>query len=185
MFYARPNFTPSRYIVVGLPLNRKDQTWYNPPKLIDIVDVLNRLQLSFGSKIVQDPDVHAQAEKSRRFSKYVFPRQYGLANASMFEVSKYEPSYVPDFADRDSEIERLGPCKTPKRVKAVLPLLEKLIWRHGKCKYRLLRDRSCPSKVLSQPGTASSLVHRILADCSLVENGMDGTLILVRMPVRL
>lgn len=105
MFYARPNFTPSRYIVVGLPLNRKDQSWYNPPKLTDIVDVLNRLQLSFGSKIVQDPDLHAQAEKSRRFSKYVFPRQYGLANASMFEVSKYEPSYIPDFADRDNEIE--------------------------------------------------------------------------------
>ncbi|KAJ3720782.1 hypothetical protein DFJ43DRAFT_1004797, partial [Lentinula guzmanii] len=102
-----------------------------------------------------DPDPHAQAEKNRRLSKYVFPRQFGLGSPFLFEVSKYEPSYIPDFADRDNEIEKLGPCKTPKRLKAVLPLLDKLIWRHGKCKYRLLRDLACPSRVPSQRGASS------------------------------
>ncbi|KAE9405114.1 hypothetical protein BT96DRAFT_748850, partial [Gymnopus androsaceus JB14] len=93
-----------------------------------------------------DVNPRVQAEQSRRLAKYIFPRQYGLANAFMFEVKKWEPSYIPDFMDREAEIQRLGSCKTPKRLKGVLPLMEKLIWRHGKCKYQLLRDRACPSK---------------------------------------
>ncbi|KAJ3714153.1 hypothetical protein C8R42DRAFT_591720, partial [Lentinula raphanica] len=97
-----------------------------------------------------NPDSHAQAEKSRRLSKYIFPRQYGLSSAFVYEVSKYDPSHIPDFADRDNEIERLGHCKTPKRLKDILTLMDKLLWRHGKCKYRLLRDLACPSKVSSQ-----------------------------------
>jgi len=40
-----------------------------------------------------------------------------------------------------------GPVKTPKRLKPVLPLLEKMIWRHAKCGYKPLRDKVCPSKV--------------------------------------
>jgi hypothetical protein len=26
--------------------------------------------------------------------------------------------------------------------------LEKMIWRHGKCGYKPLRDKACPSKVI-------------------------------------
>ncbi|KAJ7744318.1 hypothetical protein B0H14DRAFT_463334 [Mycena olivaceomarginata] len=34
-----------------------------------------------------------------------------------------------------------------ERLKEVIPLLEKLLWRHGKCGYKPLRDYACPSKV--------------------------------------
>jgi hypothetical protein len=36
--------------------------------------------------------------------------------------------------------------KTPKRVNPALDLLEKLIWRHGKCAYKPLRDKLCPAR---------------------------------------
>jgi hypothetical protein len=39
-----------------------------------------------------------------------------------------------------------GPCKTPKSLKNVLPMLDKLLWYHGKCTYKLLRNKVCPSK---------------------------------------
>jgi hypothetical protein len=41
-----------------------------------------------------------------------------------------------------------GACKTPKRLREILSLLEKMIWRHGKCGYKPLRDKACPSKVI-------------------------------------
>jgi hypothetical protein len=37
---------------------------------------------------------------------------------------------------------------TPKRLKDVVPLVDKLLWRHSKCPYKLLLDKFCPSKVL-------------------------------------
>ncbi|KAG2060492.1 hypothetical protein BDR06DRAFT_966976 [Suillus hirtellus] len=52
----------------------------------------------------------------------------------------------PNFTDREHEIQLLGTCKTPKQLKDVLMLLEKMIWCHGKCYYKLLRDKVCPSE---------------------------------------
>jgi hypothetical protein len=40
-----------------------------------------------------------------------------------------------------------GSRKTPKRLKPVLKLLDTMIWRHGKCAYKALRDKVCPTKV--------------------------------------
>lgn len=69
---------------------------------------------------------------------------------------------MPDYSDRELEIKVLlldlphqpsnlsqtkGPCKTPKRLKDTLRLLETMIWRHGKCGYKPLCDKACPSKV--------------------------------------
>ncbi|KAL0579065.1 Telomerase reverse transcriptase, partial [Marasmius crinis-equi] len=91
-------------------------------------------------------------KNARHLAKYIFSRQYGIPSAFVFfKFSEREAYKVPDFVNREGDIQKLakskGPkTKTPKRLKEVLPMLDKLIWRHGKCKYRLLRDRTCPSK---------------------------------------
>ncbi|KDQ59313.1 hypothetical protein JAAARDRAFT_127533, partial [Jaapia argillacea MUCL 33604] len=95
-----------------------------------------------------DPDPRKQMEDTRHLAKYVFPRQFGLSSPFSFDGQQKTQSYqLPDFGDREEEIKKRGPCKTPKRVKTALELLEKLIWRHGKCGYKPLRDKACPSRV--------------------------------------
>ena len=37
--------------------------------------------------------------------------------------------------------------KTPKRINGALDLFEKLVCRHGKCGYKPLLNKACPSKV--------------------------------------
>ncbi|KAJ7227315.1 hypothetical protein GGX14DRAFT_347245, partial [Mycena pura] len=95
-----------------------------------------------------DPDPRKQMDNARNLAKYVFPRQYGLASPFKFQTSPRESLNLPDFSDRENEIKALGPCKTPKRLRDVIPMLEKLLWRHGKTRYKLLRDHACPSKVI-------------------------------------
>ncbi|KAJ6576632.1 hypothetical protein DFH09DRAFT_914408, partial [Mycena vulgaris] len=85
-----------------------------------------------------DPDPRKQTDDARHLAKYVFARQYGLANPFRFHTSKWESFKIPNFNDREQEIK--GAFKTPRRLKEVIPLLEKMIWRHGKCGYRPLRD---------------------------------------------
>ena len=43
--------------------------------------------------------------------------------------------------------QKLASRKTPKRLKQAVDLLEKTLWHHGKCRYKLLRNLACPSKV--------------------------------------
>jgi hypothetical protein len=128
-------------------------------------DILNVLNPCFhrASKIqFQARDRHKRMEDARHLSKYVFPREYGLATvfASATKAYKY-----PDFADREDEIKvrveyalhylqllrhdmkKAPPSKTPKRVKFALDLLDKMIGRHGTCSYKTLRDITCPSNV--------------------------------------
>ncbi|KAG0702505.1 hypothetical protein DFH29DRAFT_774015, partial [Suillus ampliporus] len=102
-----------------------------------------------------DPDPRQEAQNARLLSKYIFPLQYGLSNVFSQPSAAKEIYKQPNFADRELEIgvrmnvplQVLGTCKTPKRLKDVLVLLEKMIWRHGKCGYKPLRDQVCPSKV--------------------------------------
>ncbi|KAJ6513096.1 hypothetical protein C8R45DRAFT_813124, partial [Mycena sanguinolenta] len=93
-----------------------------------------------------DPDQREQMDHARHLAKYVFARQYGLASPFKFQLSKYEAFKFPNFDDREHAIKGSS-FKTPRRLKEVIPLLEKLLWRHGKCAYKLLRDHACPSKV--------------------------------------
>ncbi|OSX57793.1 hypothetical protein POSPLADRAFT_1155955, partial [Postia placenta MAD-698-R-SB12] len=95
-----------------------------------------------------DPDPVARAEDVRHLSKYVFPRQYGLASPFVSsERPVFQPQKAPDYLEREVEIQKKGPCKTPKRLKPILDLLDKVIWKHGKCRYKSLLDMACPSKV--------------------------------------
>ncbi|EGN91919.1 hypothetical protein SERLA73DRAFT_17315, partial [Serpula lacrymans var. lacrymans S7.3] len=94
-----------------------------------------------------DPDPRKQAADVRHLAKYVFPLQFGLSNVfSKMVNARYQPRRLPDFSDRENEIKRLGKCKTPKRLREVMRLLDKVLWRHGKCGYSRLRDLACPSK---------------------------------------
>ncbi|KAJ8494766.1 hypothetical protein ONZ51_g2140 [Trametes cubensis] len=139
MFYSRPSLAPhTSRIVFGLPtkhvLNRFYPSWAPKPKAGD------------GEWV--DPDPRQQMEHARHLAKYVFPRQYSLKNP--FDSPGSHRSSLgmpPDYLDREQEIKLKGSCKTPKRLKAVLDSLDKMIWRHHKCRYKALLDLSCPSKV--------------------------------------
>ncbi|KAH9481585.1 Telomerase reverse transcriptase [Psilocybe cubensis] len=132
----RPISIPnSRRILVGLPLKH----------------VLNRISPCY---IVKPPNLAGQpsvddsrqnAENARRLSKYVFARQYGLSNP--FKTSGGSSPFYGDYLDRELEIKSKGSCKTPQRLKGILPVLEKLIRRHSRCGYIPLRDLTCPSKI--------------------------------------
>ncbi|KAF7292779.1 Telomerase reverse transcriptase [Mycena indigotica] len=109
------------------------------------------------------PNRTDQMKAARRLSKYVFPRQYGLESPFGFES---QSTTLPDFSNRDHHITALGPCKTPKRLKEAVPLLEKVIWRHGKCQYWQLRDLACPSEArkLHKKGFTKQDILAFLAD---------------------
>ncbi|PBK75723.1 hypothetical protein ARMSODRAFT_404731 [Armillaria solidipes] len=131
--------------------------------------ILNRLMPSYpivgqlNGDEVPDYDPRQQQEKARHLSKYIFPRQYGLSSAFTFKTSKWGPATTPTFTDRGAEIR---PSKTPKRLKETLNRLDTLIWRHGKCKYKLLRDQVCPSKVAtkSEKPLESSMILELLSE---------------------
>lgn len=138
IFYARPSRDPDAYrIVVGLPYDH----------------ILNRINPAYFKRsprdpaTYKDPDPEEQARNVRHLSKYVFPLQYGLPNVFGHVANRSETYRQPLFADREYDIRLLGRCKTPKRLKDVLLLLDKMIWRHGKCAYKPLRDKVCPSKI--------------------------------------
>ncbi|KZT22067.1 hypothetical protein NEOLEDRAFT_1221248 [Neolentinus lepideus HHB14362 ss-1] len=59
-----------------------------------------------------------------------------------------------------------GSMKSPRRVKAVLPLLEQIIWRHVKCRYKRLCDAVCPSKLSTTPSKNidSSIILELMSE---------------------
>ncbi|KAJ7030377.1 hypothetical protein C8F04DRAFT_961521 [Mycena alexandri] len=149
----------SKQIAVGLPPKRSGPVVLFVHLFIFISDILNRLnppQPKIAAEGYVEPDARQQMDDARHLAKYVFARQYGLASPFKFQTPKYASLKIPNFNDRENEIkvfflcsvQRIGTCKTPKRLKEVIPMLEKLLWRHGKCGYKPLRDHACPSKVL-------------------------------------
>ena len=140
-----------------------------------MADILHRLNPSFHRRTkvppeqYTDPDPRAQAAGARRLAKYIFPRAHGLAHAfSPNAVALSAMVKYPEWLDREQEIkvrscidsessghwddrragaQAKGAGKTPRRVKPALDPLEKMVWRHGKCGYKPLRDKACPSKV--------------------------------------
>ena len=61
-------------------------------------------------------------------------------------------------------VQARGACKTPKRLKDILSLLEKMVWMHGKCGYKPLRDKACPSKVIQKIIRCRNDNHCLFAD---------------------
>ncbi|OBZ72156.1 Telomerase reverse transcriptase [Grifola frondosa] len=160
LFYARPYYVPhTNKIIIGLP-----------PK-----HILNRLHPSYRGKPPMppgewvDPDPRKQMDDARHLAKYVFPRQYNLSNPFVLEKSKQRHAFrFPDYLDREQEIKESS-CKTPKRLKKVLDMLEKLIWRHTKCGYKALLHTACPSKLTTnnQRGLDSSVILEMMSEHSI------------------
>ncbi|KAF7773358.1 hypothetical protein Agabi119p4_5525 [Agaricus bisporus var. burnettii] len=160
MFYARPNRIPgSGKIVIGLPLkhvfniNRRD----NVPSKLD-------------SSHVHDPDNKAQELRARHVMRYIFARQHNLVNpfhvTSIFEVYEYG-----NYLDREDEIRRAlrlrKVMRTPKRLKDIVPLVDKMLWRHYKCPYKLLLDKLCPSKVKIKDNVNDSTILEWMSERSI------------------
>lgn len=112
--------------------------------------ILSRLPTIFPpapspSSISPDPSPpDALDRQSRHLFKYIFPRQFNLRNP--FTSPKLAWGAVEDYEDREAEIAKLGPVKTPKRLKPALELAKRMIHLEGKCRYRKLLDRYCPRK---------------------------------------
>lgn len=103
--YARPAYIPhTEVIIAGLPPKRS-YTYMRENILsynhIDILNVLNSSLHRSTRARFQARDYHKRMEDVRHISKYVFPREYGLATmfASVAKAHKYS-----DFADREDEI---------------------------------------------------------------------------------
>ncbi|KAF5382158.1 hypothetical protein D9615_004408 [Tricholomella constricta] len=155
LFYSRPKLLPhTNQIVVGLSdkhiLNRIYPSYERP------------LKVEPGQG---DPKPKERQNHDRHISKYIFPRQYGLTAPFLEANSKKRTFGFPDYTDREAEIKAKGSCKTPKRLKEILPLLETMLWRHIKCRYKLLRD-----KLQSTDGTRldSSIILECISEQSLL-----------------
>ncbi|GAA6062681.1 hypothetical protein JCM10212_002504 [Sporobolomyces blumeae] len=85
---------------------------------------------------------------ARHLAKYVFPREFDLHNVFDSEKENVWVEVKTDYQDRETEIKKLGPTKTPNRVKAVLPHLNRLAVLHTRCNYRKLLDLKCPRKTV-------------------------------------
>ena len=81
--------------------------------------------------------------------------------------------------------QKLGPVKTPKRVKPALIHLSEMIRKHKKCGYLPLLDMICPSKVVCEAGLTVALYMLTAVAAQFKQAGtseaMDSTVILVRV----
>ena len=102
--YSRPVYIPhTEVITAGLPQKRSCELmmWdmLSRPRT-DILNILNPSSPKSNSTFRQRRDYHERMEAARHLSKYLFPREYGLATAfASVRAHKY-----PDFADRSDEI---------------------------------------------------------------------------------
>ena len=102
--YSRPVHIPHTDVVAaGLPPKRSyvsmPQGMFSRPR-IDILNILNPSSQKPKCTFRQRRDYHERMEDARHLSKYLFPREYGLATAfASAGAHKYS-----DFADREDEI---------------------------------------------------------------------------------
>ncbi|BGP56240.1 hypothetical protein JCM8202_005757 [Rhodotorula sphaerocarpa] len=84
---------------------------------------------------------------ARHLAKYVFPRHFGLHNVFTNPKPRVSVDVLPDYVDREFEIKRLGTTKTPPRLKAAIPLLQKMKVLSSRCNMRKILDKRCPSRL--------------------------------------
>lgn len=76
---------------------------------LDILNTLNPPRVSKDNNLQQEqpyvpPDPRKQMENARLLSKYVFPRQYGLASVFTLDPRIIQMQQMPTYADRTEEI---------------------------------------------------------------------------------
>ncbi|CAE6473739.1 unnamed protein product [Rhizoctonia solani] len=131
MFYGFPRLTASGKARLGLPHGH----------------VLNRI-LGDRNGLAGQDNTREVEETARHIAKYIFPLQYRLHNVFTCTLHYWENGgRFRDYRDREAEIKELGPCKTPKRVKVVLPLIQSLIRRHRRFNYQRTCQVICRSRV--------------------------------------
>ncbi|CAE6476735.1 unnamed protein product [Rhizoctonia solani] len=131
MFYGLPRLTSNSRAQLGLPHG----------------NVLNRV-LDRGGKSVSSDDTRAIEEAARHVAKYMFPLQFGLHNVFTCTLHYWENGgRFRDYGDREAEIKDRGSCKTPKRLKHILPLIQSLIRRHRRFNYQRVCLAICRSRV--------------------------------------
>ncbi|KAK2460975.1 hypothetical protein APHAL10511_007445 [Amanita phalloides] len=158
MFYSKPTYVAEPWrLAVGLP-----------PK-----HFLNQIRPSFkrhppvDPHSCMEPDPRMQAAHARLAAKYVFPRQFGLSNPFDTPMHRHQFGAYRDNIDREAEIKNKGPCSTPERLKGILPILDQMVWKHGKCGYKPLLNVVCPSKTTVRK-LDSSVILELLSDQSSV-----------------
>ncbi|TCD64911.1 hypothetical protein EIP91_003447 [Steccherinum ochraceum] len=160
MFYFRPHYVQhTNLLVIGLP----------PGHALNRLHASRHLRPENVRQAFMDVSSREQAARSRHLAKYVFPRQFGLANPFVVDFSVFSVHKLPDYSDREKAITALGPVKTPQRIKAALPLLEQLIWHHSKCGYKPILQRVCPSKVINERNQPldSSIILEMVSEHSI------------------
>ncbi|KAH8823014.1 hypothetical protein DL96DRAFT_1431154, partial [Flagelloscypha sp. PMI_526] len=90
-------------------------------------------------------DPREQLKASQTLAKHIFPRMYGLHTVFHTQGFSSNQTYMM-YLNRDKETSQKGSLKTPKRLKSVLLMLDKMIHMHSKCAYKPLLNVSCPSK---------------------------------------
>ncbi|KZT42240.1 hypothetical protein SISSUDRAFT_980618 [Sistotremastrum suecicum HHB10207 ss-3] len=86
-------------------------------------------------------------EVSRHLLKFIFPKEFGLKCVFTEPRRPKSDPLCMDDDTKEKEIKRVGPIKTPKRLKGLLPLVHQLLRRHKKCKYKVLLSLTCRRKV--------------------------------------
>jgi hypothetical protein len=99
-------------IVAGLPPKRSYAYMKEIILSYDHTDILNLLNSSFRWSTnvrFQVRDHHKRMEDARHLSKYIFPREYGLASVFFSATKAHKYS---DFADREDEL-KVGIGRVP------------------------------------------------------------------------
>ncbi|KAF8656263.1 hypothetical protein AX16_002699 [Volvariella volvacea WC 439] len=138
LFYARPSYAPhTRRIVVGLPAQH----------------ILNTIFPSYAKNKPDDIDplgdeklVKQREHGVRLLAQNIFMKQYKL--------DKNLPG-VP----------RPKSLKTPKRLKDILPHLDRLLYKHSKCAYKPLRDKV---KAQDSKNLDSSAILEMMSEQSIL-----------------
>ena len=103
--YARPAYIPhTDVIAAGLPPKRSYAYTKEIILSYNYADILNVLNPSFrwsSDARFQTRDHHKRMEDARHLSKYIFPREYGLASVFFSATKAHKYS---DFADREDEL---------------------------------------------------------------------------------
>ncbi|CAE6410670.1 unnamed protein product [Rhizoctonia solani] len=127
-------------------------------------------------------DIREVEEAARHVAKYMFPLQYRLHNVFTCTLHYWENGgRFRDYRDREVEIKERGACKTPKRLKAILPLIQSLIRRHRRFNYQRVCQVICRSRV--DVSTLSDLDQsKILEVMSEYSHSVASSYMLSQMP---
>ncbi|CDS00916.1 uncharacterized protein SPSC_02028 [Sporisorium scitamineum] len=181
MFYARCSRNKSGRVEVGLPsvhvlprsANKKELDKVLPSSTSSSSPSSRSKSVPRNAHIkhdVKSQEAQFHEQRTRHLAKYVFPRQFGLHNV-FTGARDFDTTTQPfrDYTVREVEIKALGARRTPKALRAVLPVLAKILARHDKLNYRALLDRCCPSRVPKGRLTAQER-QQIVQDLAEVES---------------